>query len=234
MTTSAYTDQDAINAALAQLWDQAIRINTSLLKKNIDNINTLNRLGFAYLQLGQILTAKKTFQKVIKLDEYNQIAIKNVKKLSLVRQKDLKKLPLSQRSPMMFLEEPGKTKIVECVNTAPLQALACACPGEEVVLKTKKHAVEVRTSNDIYLGALPDDIAFRLIKFIGGGNTYGVHIKSVKKNSLVLFIRELVRGKRFTHQPSFASTGIYIPYARLDGEKEVGTETDNNQEEATE
>ena len=53
--------------------------------------------------------------------------------------------------------------------------------GEEVVLKTKKHAVEIRTPTDIYLGALPDDIACRLIKFIGGGNTYGVHIKSVKK-----------------------------------------------------
>lgn len=232
MTTLTYTEQDAIDAALAQNWNDAVRINATLLKQNKENVNVLNRLGFAYLQLGQITTAKKTFQKVIKLDAYNQIAIKNVKKLNLVRQKDLKKTSLSQRSPMMFLEEPGKTKIVECVNTATLQALASACPGDEVTLKTKNHAVEVRTSNDIYLGALPDDVAFRLIKFIGGGNTYAVHIKSVGKNSLVLFVRELSRGKRFLNQPSFASTGIYVPYAKLDGEKEPSPETFDTQEDA--
>ena len=234
MTTQTYTEQDAIQAALAQSWDVAIRINTILLKQNKENVNVLNRLGFAYLQLGQITTAKKTFQKVIKLDAYNQIAIKNVKKLTLVRQKDLEKVSLSQRSPMMFLEEPGKTKIVECVNTATLQALACACPGDEVLLKTKKHAVEVRTSNAIYLGALPDDIAFRLIKFISGGNTYSVHIKSVGKNSLVLFIRELTRGKRFTNQPSFVSTGIYVPYAKLDGEKETNQNGEDLTDDASE
>ena len=234
MTTSTYTEQDAIDAALAQQWDDAIRINTALLKLNKENINVLNRLGFAYLQLGQITTAKKNFQKVIKLDEYNQIAIKNVKKLGVVRQKDLKKPTLSHRSPMMFLEEPGKTKIVECVNTAPVQALSSACPGEEVVLKTKNHAIEVRTSNYIYLGALPDDIAFRLIKFISDGNTYAVHIKSVGKNSLVLFVRELTRGKRFTNQPSFASTGIYVPYAKLDGEKEPVTDADDTADDAAE
>ncbi len=234
MTTQNYTEQDAINAALAQNWLDAIHINIALLKQNKESVNTLNRLGFAYLQLGQITTAKKTFQKVIKLDEYNQIAIKNVKKLGLVRQKDLKKTSLSGRSPMMFLEEPGKTKIVECVNTAPLQALSCACPGEEVLLKTKKHAVEVRTTNNIYLGALPDDIAFRLIKFISGGNSYTVHIKSIGKNSLVLFIRETMRGKRFLNQPSFASTGIYVPYAKLDGEKDTLSEGDTTNDDATE
>ena len=63
MTTSTYTEQDAIDAALAQQWDDAIRINTALLKLNKENINVLNRLGFAYLQLGQITTAKKTFKK---------------------------------------------------------------------------------------------------------------------------------------------------------------------------
>ena len=234
MTTQLYTEQDAIQAALGQSWDDAIRINNILLKQNKENVNVLNRLGFAYLQLGQISTAKKIFQKVIKLDEYNQIAIKNIKKLTLVRQKDLEKNSHSQRSPMMFLEEPGKTKIVECVNTAQLQALACACPGDEVLLKTKKHAVEVRTSNDIYLGALPDDIAFRLIKFISGGNTYSVHIKSVGKNSLVLFIRELARGKRFTNQPSFASTGIYVPYAKLDGEKETNQNSEDLADDGSE
>lgn len=221
MTKKVYTEKDAIQAALLQNWEDAVEINTALLKTDKENVNILNRLGFAYLQLGEVPTAKKTFQKVIKLDAYNQIAIKNIKKLGLVRQKDLQKISLSQRSPLMFLEEPGKTKIVECVNTAPLQTLSCACPGEEVLLKTKKHAVEVRTSNDIYLGALPDDVAFRLLKFISGGNTYIVHIKSIGKNSLVLFIREISRGKRFLNQPSFASTGIYVPYAKLDSDKET-------------
>lgn len=52
------SDQAAINAALAQDWKEAIRINTALLKTDKNNISLLNRLGFAYLQSGQFTDRK--------------------------------------------------------------------------------------------------------------------------------------------------------------------------------
>jgi tetratricopeptide (TPR) repeat protein len=231
MTDHTYSEKDAIQAALNHQWKEAISINTSLLKTDKNNINILNRLGFAYLQTGQLTAAKKTFQKVTKIDEYNQIAIKNLKKLTTVRQKDLVRNAKTQLSPMLFLEEPGKTKIVECVNTAPIVTLSCVSPGEQVVLHAKNHVVEIRTDTNVYLGALPDDLSFRIIKFLDGGNTYLALVKSVAKNSLTIFVRELIRGKRFQNQPSFASNTVYIPVSKIDRGED---ETEESPEAATE
>lgn len=222
MSDSTISDASAIAAALAQDWKEAIRINLGLLKTNKNNISYLNRLGFAYLQCGEIAEAKKTFLKVTKLDTYNQIAAKNLKKLGVVRQKDLVKTKKSLVTPMSFLEEPGKTKIVECVNTAPLQILMTVSPGEEIELKAKNHVVEARNDQGTYLGALPDDLSFRLIKFLGVGNTYQALVKSVGKNTLTLFLRETGRGKRFANQPSFSSTALYVPFSRTEHGDDAG------------
>lgn len=220
MSDAFISDQAAINAALIQDWKEAIRINLALLKTDKNNISILNRLGFAYLQSGEVADAKKTFAKVMKLDPYNQIAEKNIKKLGIVKQKDLVKTKRTQVAPMSFLEEPGKTKIVECVNAAPLAVLSTVYPGEEVELKAKNHVVEVRSYHGTYLAALPDDLSFRLIKFLAVGNTYQALVKSITKNSLMIFIRELSRGKRFASQPSFSSTAIYVPFTRSEAADE--------------
>lgn len=230
MSDVIVSDLTAINAALAQNWKEAIRINTALLKTDKTNISFLNRLGFAYLQSGQFTLAKKTFLKVTKFDTYNQIAIKNLKKLGSVRQKDLIKGNKKQVLPMSFLEESGKTKIVECVNAAPMAALATVFPGEEVELKARNHVVEVRNAGNVYLAALPDDLSFRLIKFLAVGNTYQALVQSIGKNTLTVFLRELTRGKRFATQPSFASTAMYVPFTRSEHTDDT-TETDGEAKE---
>lgn len=231
MSDLTVSDQAAINAALNQDWKEAISINIALLKSNKNSISLLNRLGFAYLQSGQLSLAKTTFQKVIKLDSYNQIAAKNLKKLGLVKQKDILKNPKKQVQPMSFLEEPGKTKIVECVNTATVQVLSTLTPGEEVELKAKNHTVEVRNSQSVYLGALPDDVSFRLIKFLAVGNTYQGLVKSTNKSTLVVFIREISRGKRYATQPSFTSSAMYVPFTRSERSDDA-TDTDPEAKEA--
>jgi len=208
MSDSVISDSAAINAALTQEWKEAIRINTALLKSDKKNINILNRLGFAYLRDGQLTAAKKTFQKVTKIDAYNQIALRNLKKLNVVTQKDMTSSPKGAVSPMHFLEEPGKTKIVECINAAPRDILSVLSPGEEVQLKARNHVVEIRSFNNTYIAALPDDLSFRLIKFLAGGNHYQVFIKSIGKSCVTIFIREKSRGKRFATQPSFLSTSF--------------------------
>ena len=234
MSDLTVSDQAAINAALQQDWKEAVRINTALLKTDKNNISLLNRLGFAYLQSGQLTLAKTTFVKVTKLDPYNQIAAKNLKKLGLVKQKDILKNPKRQVLPMSFLEEPGKTKIVECVNTATVQVLSTLTPGEEVELKAKNHTVEVRSSQNVYLGALPDDISFRLIKFLAVGNTYQGLVKSTNKNTLVVFIREMSRGKRYATQPSFTSTAMYVPFTRSERTDENAESDADTKESETE
>lgn len=206
---------DAIHAALAQDWKEAIRINTAILKEEKHNIDALNRLGHAYSKTGQLTSAKKTFQKVISLDAYNQIAQRNLKKLSTIKDKTI---PSSQgaaaMSPMMFLEEPGLTKLVECIHLAPVQVLATLFSGQEVDLKARNHTVELRANGKTYIGALPDDLSFKLIKLTAAGNAYQAIVKSAGKNSLTVLLRELKRGKKFATQPSFIATTSYVPFAK--------------------
>lgn len=204
---------DAIRAALVQDWKKAISVNAAILKANKSDLDALCRLGFAYLKSGQLTSAKRIYQKVLTLDQYNQIATKNLKKLATLKKKDLDEKSGGVMSPMIFLEEPGKTKIVECVHVAPSNVLSTLSAGQEVQLKVKQHAVEVRTGQT-YIAALPDDMSFKLNKMIAGGNTYQVIIKAVDKKSVKVLLRELSRGRRFAKQPSFTSTTSYVSFAK--------------------
>jgi tetratricopeptide (TPR) repeat protein len=205
----------AVDAALNQSWTSAIEANLKILKEDKKNIASLNRLGFAYMNAGNKDEAVKTFQKVKKLDPYNLIAIKNLTKLGMMKSGSYPSTPCgSAVSPMMFLEDPGKTRIVQCVNVAPAQTLSHYSCGQEIFLRPKNHCIELRDSAQTYLGALPDDLSFRLIKYLKANNQYCVHIKSADNKNLTVFIRELSRGKKFSNQPSFASTQLFQSYHR--------------------
>ncbi|MBI4066247.1 hypothetical protein HY411_00880 [Candidatus Gottesmanbacteria bacterium] len=204
------TADDAIAAALTHDWKEAIHINTRILQGDTNNIAALNRLGYAYAQSGQMTKAKLTSQKVLRLDPYNQIAVKQSKKLASVKKKLLPRSPLARISPLSFLEEPGKTKIVSAVNLAPAQILSLLSPGDELTLKPKNHCVEVRIDVNTYVAALPDDVSFKLLKLMASGNRYQAIIKSVEKKSLILLLREIARGKRFADHPSFTPSSINV------------------------
>lgn len=235
--TDSPLPETAIAAALVQNWKEAIRINTTILKQNKTDIDALNRLGFAYLQSGQFTRSRKMFQKVLKIDPYNQITSRNIKKLGSIRRKDLGRTSPRRLSPLMFLEEPGKTKIVVCVNPAPTSVLSTLVAGQEVQLKARNHCVEVRDERNSYLGALPDDLSFKLIKFLSGGNHYQTLVKGVGKNTLTVFLHEITRGKRFAHQPSFITTTSFLPFSRTrssEGPDMTPTGEEDSEAETTE
>lgn len=210
----------AILSALSQNWDEAIRLNNEIIKKDKTNIEAYNRLGFAYLKRCDINEARLSYQKVLKLDPYNQIAQKNLERIGVLKSKTFAASATITLSPLTFLEEPGKTKIAECVNIAPNSVLSAITCGQNVILKPKNHTVEVRTDDGTYLGALADDLSFRLIKLTAAGNTYQVIVKSVNKKRLLLFIRETSRGKKYLGQPSFVGVGSFLPYDASDTRKD--------------
>lgn len=199
----------AINAALTNDWDKAISINLEIIESNPDDINALNRLAFAFIQTCKAEEAKKIYKKILLIDKYNLIAHKNLEKINILRSKKLKPKsinPLPSISPSLFIEEPGRTKTVTLTNPAHSEILSSVNIGDPVILHPKKHSIEIRDHNNIYLGALPDDIAFRLIRLLKSGNAYRVNIKNIGKNSITVFLSETKRGKRFANQPSFLTS----------------------------
>ncbi len=205
MQVSLSHSSQAINAALYSNWREAIKYNQEILTQNPKDVDALNRLAYAHMQLGKLKEAKKFYKKVITLDGYNQIAKKNLIKIES-RKKSLKDTgAASILQPSFFLEEPGKTKTISLINIAPFSLLSRTNIGHEVFLYPKRHTIEVRDQNKAYLGALPDDISYRLIRCLKSGNTYTVFVKNVSKNQLTVFIKEVTRTGKFRHQPSFIS-----------------------------
>ncbi len=219
---STITKDAAIQAALTGNWKGAIKINEELRKEDERDIDTLNRLAYAYAKNGQITSAKKIFNKVLSLDPYNTIAHKNIALLSHTSRSKTNNSAGSAALPSAFLEDPGKTKLVSCINLATAQVISTLSPGQTVLMKSKNHTVELRSAQNTYLAALPDDISFKLIKLMAAGNTYQVVVKGVEKNSVTVMVRELSRGKRFANQPSFISSTrvTYTPFTPAESKEE--------------
>lgn len=213
MTSTSNLSKKAIECALSHNWKDAVSLNESIVQMDPSNIEGLLRLAYAHTQLQNIEKAKKLYRKVLLLDKYSFVAQKNLNKLSALPKrgkKSAQKITLMQTkmSPNLFLEEPGKTKSVNLINVAPISVLSQLENGDNAYLLVKRHSVEIRDENQVYLGALPDDLSFRLMRLIQSGNTYTVIIKSADKKSLSVFLRENKRGKRFKNQPSFLPNAI--------------------------
>lgn len=204
--------QIAAQAALDCNWQEAILINQKILKENEQDVEALNRLARAQVCTGEIEKAHKTYKKVLEFDPYNIIANKNLSKITSITSGKAngqsKNITFNHNLSSLFLSEPGKTKVINLLNLAPANILSVLNYGEEVRLNPKSHSVTVTTTEGVYLGALPDDIAHKLISFISGGNKYEVYVKSVSPKNLTIFIREIERSEKFTNQPSFQSTPI--------------------------
>jgi hypothetical protein len=106
----------------------------------------------------------------------------------------------------LFIEEPGKTKVIELVNVADKKVIAPLRSGETLLLGVKRMKIFLNDQDKQYIGMLPDDVGTRLIRFIEGGNTYDSYVKSVENNKVTVFIREVKRVTKFKNQPSFLST----------------------------
>lgn len=195
----------AIQTALTGNWQDAISANKELIKENPKDIDALNRLALAYTITGKSKSAKMTYQKVLNIDPLNPIAIRNLKNL-----KSSKKNSKNDSSSILglnnqFIEETGKTKILDLVNIAPSSVIQTLRTGEKVTLSIKRLKIFVLKNEKQYIGVLPDDIGKRLIKFIKTGNKYEAYIKSVNPHKVIVFIKELKRASRLKNQPSFLS-----------------------------
>ena len=210
------THQTAINAALSQDWEKAILANKNILTENKNCVEALSRLAYAYIQIGESDKAKELYKKILILDHYNVIARKNLDKLNCLPKTSNSKPYKFQRetlhlSPSQFIEEPGKTKTITLINVAPVAVISKLHIGDIVKINPKKYTIEVRDQNNIFLGALPDDISFRIIRFLKAGNEYHICIKNIQKNTISVFIREIKRGKKYLCQPTFLP--ITVSYA---------------------
>ncbi len=204
--------QQAINKALLGQWEDAKDTNLLIIKQNPHDIDALNRLSKAYFELGNIKAAKTTINKILSIDPYNPIAARYFEKWKGLKKID--KNTSKQLPPDMFLEEPGKTKIIHLIHPCEKPILAKINCGDIVFGNIKSHRISVVSDSGKYIGKLPDDISIKIKKLIKLGYKYIFAIKSVDNNDVKVFIRETYRPEKYTLKSSFSSDKIdYIPYA---------------------
>lgn len=189
----------AIQTALVGDWPTAITLNQQILVEEPNDIDTLNRLAFAFLSAGNPKEAKTLYEKVLSLDMKNPIAIRNIKRLGTV---STKKAHIMINN--LFIEEPGKTKVIE-LNNAEKKVITNLRSGEKLEMKIKRSKIFAYDQEDQFVGMLPDDLCQRLIKFMEAGNEYESYVRTVDTNKISVFVREVKRVKKFTNQPSFVS-----------------------------
>lgn len=218
---AATLNQLAIDAAISSHWEEALTLNQQIIALEPSNIDALNRLARAFFELGNFTDSKKYYQLSLKTDPYNQIAAKFLKRIEAFNKhgqsETLKKMLTKSNghtfSPDLFIEEPGKTKVVSMLKVAEPQRLSLLSSGDEVVLVAKARGVCVTDLNGEYLGVVPDDVSFQLLRLLKGGNKYKAYVKTIKTNGLSILIREVHRSSRFKNQPSFLDSVNTMTYS---------------------
>lgn len=227
----------AIQTAITGDWKNAITLNQQLLKEDPNDIEALNRLAFAFTILGKAKNAKSIYQRVLRLDSKNPIALKNLKRLDGFGKNHQVFSYNVKDASTLFIEEGGKTKVIDLINATDSKIIGILTIGESLILNIKRLKIFVLTQKKHYVGMLPDDITKRLVKFIKGGNTYEAYVKAVEDRRVTIFIKETKRSARFKNQPSFMPLGknkmalVNPPKGYgIESEAEEPEETDESEE----
>ena len=190
-------------------WREAVAANQSLIESFPNDVDAYNRLGRAYMELGEYSRAREAYSRAIELDPYNTIAEKNLRRLSHLGEVTVGSEDDSGKvEPQDFIEEIGKAGVVNLYHLAPPEILARMVAGDRVYLKADGSNLIVENGRGEYLGQAGLRHAQRLIKLMEGGNKYTAVIVSSTEAMVTVIIREVYQDPGQTGQLSFPTRGV--------------------------
>jgi len=204
--------KQAIALAMEGRWREAVTANQDLIESFPNDVNAYNRLGRAYMELGEYSKAGEAYRRAIELDPYNAIAKKNLARLSRLGevagglQGDADKV-----EPQHFVEETGKAGVVNLYRLAPPEVLAKMVAGDRVQLKIDGSSLVVENARGEYLGQVEPGHEQRLIKLMEGGNKYSSAIVSSTEGLVTLIVREVYQDPAQAGRSSFPAKEFKSP-----------------------
>jgi len=206
--------QEAIALAMQSRWQEAAAANQSIIESFPTDIDACNRLGRAFIELGEFARAKEAYSRALELDPDNTIAQKNLHRLSLLPES--REMPVKEGrrdiAPHLFISEMGKAGVVNLQDLATQEVLAKVASGDHVYLKVKGQQLIVEDAHMEYLGQVEPQHGFRLAKLMEGGNEYAAAIVSLDNDRAKVIIRETLQHPSQIGRPSFpvkAVEGFY-------------------------
>jgi hypothetical protein len=196
----------AIALAMKGQWKEAIAVNQSIIDVVPTDVDTYNRLGKAYMELGELVQARESYIKALEFDPSNTIAQKNLERISQLE--DLRvavKNDRSKVSPDFFVGELGKTGVLNLQKLGSSAVLAKMTPRDKVNLKLRGHNIVVENEQGEYLGLIEPQHGNRLAKLMEGGNKYTAAIYSLNNNKAKVFVRESFQAPNQSGKLSFST-----------------------------
>ena len=203
------SSKQAIALAMEGRWREAVAANKSIIENYPNDVDAYNRLGRAYMELGEYSLARGAYSRAKELDPYNAIAEKNLRRLSHLRETGaISGGGFHRVEPQVFIEETGKAGVVKLYRLAPKEVLAEVDAGDKVDLKIADSNLIVENSRQEYLGQVGPKHSQRLIKLMRGGNRYSATVISSSEDNLAVIIREVYQHPSQEGQLSFPSRGF--------------------------
>jgi hypothetical protein len=225
----------AIQLAMQSRWEEAADFNRQILELFPQDVDTLNRLGKALLELGRYADSLGSYREAVRLDPTSTIAQKNIQRLTkLVEEEQAPVLPPTPLDPKLFIEESGRTIVTTLLDVAPAETLASLNPGDPLTLKVDGNRVSVLDPNGETVGTVEPKLAQRVSRLVGMGNRYSAAVTSVEEQSIRVILRETHRDPSMGNRPSFPTmvTDAGRPYTRDILRYQVDEEDDDLAEDA--
>jgi len=201
--------RQAIALAMQGRWKEAVAANKSLIESFPNDVDAYNRLGRAYMELGEYSRAREAYNRAMELDPYNIIAKKNLNRLSHLGEGVVGVEDTFHRvEPQQFIEETGKAGVVNLYHLAPRERLARMVAGDRVYLKAEGPSLVVQDGSGGYLGQVEPRHGQRLIRLMNGGNKYTATVISSMEEMMTIIIREVYQDPSQVGRLSFPSRGL--------------------------
>ncbi len=199
--------KEAIDLAMQARWQEAVTVNQAIVQDFPEDVDAYNRLGRAYLELGQYKKARQAYESAVKLDPFNAIASRNIRRLNDIKETGPAEVETGKVEPQQFIEEIGKAGVVSLEELAPKEKRARVVAGDRVQLKLKASQLTVLDSRGEYIGRIEAKHAQRLARLMLGGNQYSATVVKSIADSMTLMIRETYQHPKMAGKLSFPPKG---------------------------
>jgi tetratricopeptide (TPR) repeat protein len=199
--------EQAIKAAMQSRWDDAVRLNTSIIELSQGNdSDAFNRLGRALMALGRYGESRDAYTNALRLNPSNQIARKNLTALENKVASEGEGARSQHVDPRLFVEETGKTGIVP-LGHPNRESLVRMTPGERVYLRREGNVLFATNSAGETLGQIDTRTGLRLIRLMEGGNEYAAAISQLSADGARIIIKETFQHASQVGRLSFPPSG---------------------------
>ncbi len=199
--------KEAIDMAMQARWQEAVEINQEIITSFPEDVDAYNRLGRAYMELGQYKLSRKAYQKTVELDQYNAIANRNLRRLNDLKDSGKTEVETDKVEPQQFIEEIGKTGVVTLEELAKKEKRASTVAGDKAILKIDGSYLVVENSRGEYLGRVEPKHAPRLIRLMLGGNKYSSVVVKSTAEGMTVMVREVYQDPSQAGRLSFPPKG---------------------------